>query len=123
LGTYGENFTYISSVVWLWSYERFLKVRERSSFSIISMEYTGGQRRSRRRIPRVRRVVGTWRNRRRSRHLSHQQTFELEVISSLPRYLRNSATTIIKFIALLAETLNPTYVQAIVTVTTAFVPP
>ena len=43
-------FTYISNVMWLRSYERFLKVWEGTCFCVISLENIGGQRKQRRRI-------------------------------------------------------------------------
>ena len=37
----GGGFTYISRVMWLWSNERFLKVRQRTVFSVISLKNVG----------------------------------------------------------------------------------
>lgn len=65
-----KNFTHICSVMWSWSYEGFLEVRERTGICTITVENIWGQRRQRRGIRRriERRDVGAWGNGRRSRH-------------------------------------------------------
>ena len=58
-------FTYICSVMWRWSYERFLKVRQRPVLCVISFQNIGRQRWHR---GRIQSIIRTRRDRRHSRH-------------------------------------------------------